>query len=605
MLAPRSHDTRFPGPDRPRVARLFTIGALLLGSLLLLASARPAGSQQPAGSPEITSQESSPSFRLQSERNLVIVRVVVRDSNSRLVENLRQEDFRVSDNGKPQSISHFSVEIPSAKNAGASPADVAAPNEDEEVDGTKSSGVANRYTGLFFDDVHISIGDLVRSREAAKHFLAGALQLGDRVGIFTASGQHQLDFTDDRGKMHEALNALFPHPIVPRQQDSCPEISDLQAYKMVHMRDFYAIEIAVEEAMICNPVVNSGNQAQARAEAQRIAESEAFQELNFFQTETAQVLRGLEGLVRRLAIMPGQRSIVLVSPGFLQLTAERSVADITDRALRSSIVINALDAQGLYAASPLGGADHKSTLPTQNMGLVGKKTQFALDRIGFAAEVMRDLAADTGGVFFHNNNDLDEGFRRTLSFPELFYVLAFSPQNLKSDGKFHTLKVTLNTRQKYSVQARSGYFAPEKPGDPAAQAKEEIERAIFSQDDVNELPVAVNTQFFKVSDTQVKLAVVTRVDLGLFRFRKENGRNLNSLTMVTALFDRDGKYMMAKEKRVQFQLLDASLAKLAQSGITSKTTFDVSPGTYMVRQVVRDSEGVQLSALSRTVEIAF
>jgi hypothetical protein len=183
--------------------------------------------------------------------------------------------------------------------------------------------------------------------------------------------------------------------------------------------------------------------------------------------------------------------------------------------------------------------------------------------------------------------------------------LAFSPQNLKSDGKFHTLKVSLNTRQKYSVQARSGYFAPEKPGDPATQAKEEIEQAIFSQDDVNELPVAVNTQFFKVSDTQVKLAVVTRVDLGLFRFRKENGRNLNSLTMVTALFDRDGKYVMAKEKRVQFQLLDASLAKLARSGITSKTTFDVSPGTYMVRQVVRDSEGVQLSALSRTVEIPF
>ena len=603
MPAPRSHSTRFPGPDRPRVARLFITGALLLGSLLLLASARPAGSQQPASSPEITSQESSPSFRLQSERNLVIVRVVVRGSNGRPVENLRQEDFRVSDNGKPQSISHFSVEIPSAKNA-APPAEVATPNEEEEVDGTKSSGAASRYTGLFFDDVHISIGDLIRSREAAKHFLAGTLQPSDRVGIFTASGQHQLDFTDDRGKMHEALNALLPHPIVPRQRDSCPEISDLQAYKIVHERDPYAIGIAVEEAVICSSAV-SGNPAQARLEAQRVAESEAFQELNFFQTETTHVLRGLENLVRRLAIMPGQRSIVLVSPGFLQLTAERTVADIADRALRSSVVINALDAQGLYAPSPLGGADHHPTLPILNTALVGKKTQLDLDRIGYAAEVMRDLAADTGGVFFHNNNDLDEGFHRTLSFPELFYVLAFSPQNLKSDGKFHTLKITLNTREKYSVQARNGYFAPEKPGDPAAQAKEEIERAIFSQDDVNELPVAVNTQFFKVSDTQVKLAVVIRVDLGLFRFRKENGRNLNSLTMVTALFDRDGKYMMAKEKRVEFQLLDASLAKLAQSGLTSKTTFDVSPGTYMVREVVRDSEGVQMSALSRTVEIPF
>ena len=170
--------------------------------------------------------------------------------------------------------------------------------------------------------------------------------------------------------------------------------------------------------------------------------------------------------MRRLAIMPGQRSIVLVSPGFLQLTAEHAVADIADRALRSSIVINALDAQGLYASSPLGGADHHPILPTGNMALVGKKTQFALDRIGIAAEVMRDLAADTGGVFFHNNNDLDEGFRRTLSFPELSYVLAFSPQNLKSDGKFHTLKVTLNTRQKYRFKPAAVTLPPRSLATP-------------------------------------------------------------------------------------------------------------------------------------------
>ncbi len=63
--------------------------------------------------------------------------------------------------------------------------------------------------------------------------------------------------------------------------------------------------------------------------------------------------------------------------------------------------------------------------------------------------------------------------------------------------------------------------------------------------------------------------------------------------------------MTGKEKTLQFRLLDGSLEKLSQSGVTAKTSFDVKPGTYLIRQVVRDSEGAQLSALNRTVEIPF
>jgi hypothetical protein len=77
------------------------------------------------------------------------------------------------------------------------------------------------------------------------------------------------------------------------------------------------------------------------------------------------------------------------------------------------------------------------------------------------------------------------------------------------------------------------------------------------------------------------------------------------LTFVTALFDRDGKYMSSKEKTIEFHLRDESLEKLTQSGITAKTSFDLRPGTYLVRQVVRDAEGGQLSGLNRTVEIPY
>jgi VWFA-related protein len=74
------------------------------------------------------------------------------------------------------------------------------------------------------------------------------------------------------------------------------------------------------------------------------------------------------------------------------------------------------------------------------------------------SEVLADLAYGTGGIFFHNNNDLKEGFRRTSEPPEFVYVLGFAPQKL--DGKFHKLKVKV-ANPKLTVQARQGYYAHE------------------------------------------------------------------------------------------------------------------------------------------------
>ena len=48
---------------------------------------------------------------------------------------------------------------------------------------------------------------------------------------------------------------------------------------------------------------------------------------------------------------------------------------------------------------------------------------------------------------------------------------------------------------------------------------------------------------------------------------------------------------------------DSTLAKLNQTGVTLNTNFDVKPGGYLVRLVVRDSKAAQLSARNGVVEI--
>lgn len=572
--------------------------SLLLAPLAILPLLPLAGVGQNPAPAELTTRETQPTFKLQVERNLVMVRAVVRDSKGNVVRDLRKEDFRLFDNGKFQTITHFAVEglvtRPMAqKNAAAEP------QPDAESAPEKAQNL--RYTALYFDDVHASFEDLVHTRDAAERFLASALQPGDRVGIFTASGQNMVDFTDDRRKLHEALFRLRPRPLMPEQQNPCPEVLEYQAYQIVHERDPFAIDIATAETLLCRYNSDQRSLGQARAEA----EGEAVRVLNSSETEAEAGLRGLNDVVRRMALLPGQRSIVMISPGFLTSTLKTSINDIIDRAIRSNVIINTYDAKGLYAPVPLGDASKRPLIVPSRADLSSQKSLIQLNSLQKNMEVLSDTALDTGGAFFHNSNDFDEGFRRVGSLPEVYYVLGFSPQNLKYDGRFHSIKLNLATPAQFTLQARRGYFAPREAPNEAARAKEELEQAVFSQDQRSELPVEMHTQFFKTGSQEAKLSVMTRLDVHLLPFRKKEGRNLDDLTIVTVLFDRDGKYLTGNEKKLELRLLDVSLHRLSNSGITMKTSFDVKPGSYLVRQVVRDAEGGQLSGLSRTIEIPF
>jgi hypothetical protein len=82
-----------------------------------------------------------------------------------------------------------------------------------------------------------------------------------------------------------------------------------------------------------------------------------------------------------------------------------------------------------------------------------------------------------------------------------------------------------------------------------------------------------------------------------------DGRNNNVLTCVSALFNRDGRMVEGMQKTVTMHLKDDTLEHKLASGITLKTTFDVKPGSYVVRLVVRDAEGQSMSAENGTVEI--
>jgi len=580
---------------------------LLLMWALLVASVFCTRAQagQASGEKEIAVQEVQSEFKLQVQRNMVLVRVIVRDSKGTPVSGLRKEDFRLFDNGKPQEIEQFGVES-SSRTSNAAPPVTAKKEEGEEPAPEEGAArtVAGNYLSLYFDDAQMRFEDMARARVAADRYLATALTPAVRAGIFTSSGQGNLDFTDDRAKLHEALFKLQPRSRIATGLNSCPDIGEYQAYLIAERRDTSATEIAIEEYMAC-----SCNDPTARPACQAMAANfvpaEAARIWNEWEMQSEAVLAGLEAVVRRTAVVPGQHNVIFLSPGFLSYDLESRIGEVADRALRSNVVISVLDPRGLYVIVPGGDVSQQSNLTSKRPDLMGKKQQLLQAGLSLDEEVLYGFAEDTGGLFFHNSNDLDQGFRQVATVPEVYYVLAFSPHNLKFDGRFHTLKVSLVNPGGFTLQARRGYFTPKASEDVATRAKEEIMQAAYTQDDLKELPIEVHTQFYKINEADARLAVLTHLDMSSLRFRQSNDLHFKKVVFLTVVFDRDGKCVIAKEKELELKLRDATLAKLAQTGITMKTEVDLKPGTYLVRQIVRDSEDGQLSGLSRTVEIPY
>src|SRR5215469_5150781 len=200
--------------------------AVLLGRSPSAQAAQNGGSQQPeqnsvasasAARPnssdatqEMNTRDSPTPFSVRV--NLVPIRVVVRDSKGHVVTDLRQEDFKVFQDGKPQLISHFSVE-----NRPAVSQKVLEPpptyGGDPEKESSEPLVRPTRFVALLFDDIHLPFGDLARIRNVADDYVKNSFQPSDRFAILTISGQSQTDFTDDRAKLHEALEGIQPRSV--------------------------------------------------------------------------------------------------------------------------------------------------------------------------------------------------------------------------------------------------------------------------------------------------------------------------------------------------------------------------------------------------------
>ncbi len=570
--------------------------------------------QQTQTTAEVTQRDTP--FTFSTGVNLVLVPVVVRDREGHAIGTLKKEDFQLFDKGKLQEISKFSIEKAEAPpilpdtsletdangNPQTKPATAAASGQ----------AMAGHFTMWLFDDVHLSTGDLARTREAAKRVLKDSFAPGTRAAVYTTSGHTSLDFTDDVDKLNATLDQIKPWPAQPRDLKPCPEISFYQSDRMINGNDPNALAVTENDLLGCpdarETAASGGPPGQGGADPTKLASlarMDAVKELATGFQDTKNTLLILKGLVRRMSAMPGSRNIVLVSPGFYLITDHRlDEMDLINSAIRSNVVISSLDARGLYALTPGDRAeDSPQSNPTGDARQPTLKRDWALQTVRADQDILEELALATGGNYFHDNNDFYAGLKLAATQPEYIYVLGFVPQGLKLDGSYHKLKIVLKSSAGLEMQARRGYFERNHLEDPAAEAMEELKEAFFSREEMRELPVELNTQFFKTGDQKARLSILARIDAKHLRYRKSDGRNDNTLTVVGGVFDRDGKYVVGTQKVVDLKFKDQTLDALPAAGITVKTNLDVDSGSYIVRLVVRDSEGKVMSALNGAVVI--
>jgi VWFA-related protein len=542
-----------------KVAFVFSLMAAVS---VVLAQAPPAGQRPPV------------TFKV--EVNYVEIDAVVTDAQGAFVRDLRKEDFQILEDGKPQTVSVFSlVDIPveraDAPLFTSTPIEPDVRTNEREFDG--------RVYLIILDDLHTHALRSQRVRAAAKRFLERHFGANDMAAVVHTSGRTDAsqDFTNNRRLLAAAVDKFMGRKVRSETLEKLDEYNRRRGTPMAGDK--------------LNDPLDFERGYQAR------------NTLSVLQS-ASDWLAGIRG--RRKAMLFISEGIDyditnIFGAHYASTILDESRETIA-RATRANVSIYAIDPRGLTSGVEDG---IELTAPPEDPSL-GLDTRGLQNEIRLSQDSLRVLADETGGFAAVNSNDFAQAFSRVVRDNSTYYVLGYYPTNDRRDGRFRNVSVRV-TRPGLQVRARKGYVAPRgratAPASAGGQGPSELREALNSPLPVSGLTLRAFAAPFKGPRPNASILVGVEIAGDDLAFPEEKGVASTSLDLTVSATDHTGKVRDFKPHSIKLTPRPETRAAIAREGFRVTTRLQVPPGRYQLRIGGRESATGKVGTVLYDLEV--
>jgi VWFA-related protein len=517
-----------------------------------LASSARAG-QNPSAANQISSTPQG-GFTLKANAELVLTNVIVRDAKTgEPIRGLKQSDFKIFENGKEQQIDSFdfeSVDMATPLKEATVSGLAAGPTGSKAVVVAKPEELRNhRLIVMFFDLTSMQPEDLERSVDAAQAFLKTKMQSADLVALVSLGDTLNVDqdFTSDK-------NAL---------------ISEVGAY---------------------NGTEGQGFAQGATSNTNQVEDTTAYtpDESEYNDLNTDRELFALKAISQSLAKINEKKSLLYFSGGISRdgIENEASLRSAINAAVRADLAIYSVDTRGLQAVTPLGDASTGS-LRGQS-GFNGGALTANMNANFASQEVMATLSSDTGGKAFFDSNDFAPAFAQVQDDNSAYYAIGFHSTNPARDGKYRKLTVKID-RPGVKLDYRPGYYAPaDFKHSGKADREQELQDQLASDLPATDMAVYMSAMYFLLDENRFFMPVSLVVPGSQIPFVKGGDKDKATLDIIGAVIDQTQRPVGRVRDTVKLNL-DPSL-QARQKNIQYTTSFNLPPGKYQIKFVVRENQ---------------
>lgn len=536
-----------------------------------------------------------PSITIRTTTRLVTVDVVVTDKKGQPITGLKPEDFTVEENGKKQKISIF---VPPGVDNGPKPAPAPEGILSNRPENVRPAGVP---TILLLDAANSPFKDQAYARSQMLKYVQQQSQAGHPVAVLTLTDRLGVlqQFTSDPQVLLDAIKSLKPQEQILRSAGPVPETHGIAS--------------------------GPGGGALATAVASASLAAQQFIDIQVgfnLERRTLITIEAMKALSRMLGGLPGRKNVVWLTaslpfdlvPEDRNVTDAELLADLPGQGSQRSVNVNAagslaaqarqLHGQDIKEAESQLAAANIAIYPVDVTGLASGMeasaaqggsvfTDTALtDRVlsGLSAQqssqgTMREIAAQTGGRAYYNQNEIKEGIALAMADEKASYQVGYYPENKKWDGKFRSIKVKV-TQDNTEVRYRKGYFAIE----PGSSKDHKFEQDVASALQVNGPATQISFMAQAKPGDPGKIKVVFLVDAHTLSAEDSGGGKKMNLSLYAALYDATGK-MLGNQRTVVNNVFDAATyQQIVDKGMMVPLDMDFPAAAKEIRLAVLDNK---------------